>query len=151
MKQLRNTREPNREITMDRQKYIDYFKKDRFAMLTGIEVVDFGPGWATVRMTIRDDHRNALGMVQGGALFTLADLAFAVAGNSHGTVAVGIQASINFVNPGQNGVLTAKAREVTRNHRLGTYIVEITDEQGIVLASFQGTGYRKDKPLDIES
>jgi len=136
---------------MDRQKYIDHFKKDYFAVLTGIEIVDFGQGWSTVQMTIADKHRNALGMVQGGALFTLADLAFAVASNSYGTVVVGIQANINFVNPGWNGVLTAKAREVASNHRLATYSVEITNDQGVVLASFQGTGYRKDKPIEFDA
>ena len=67
-----------------------FFKNDRFARLSGIELLDAGPGWAKAQMAVGDQHLNAADVVHGGALFTLADLVFAVASNSHGRLALGI-------------------------------------------------------------
>ncbi len=50
------------------------FAADRFAALSGIEIVEAGPGWCTTRLVIEDKHLNAANVVQGGAIFTLADL-----------------------------------------------------------------------------
>ncbi len=127
----------------------EFFKKDQLAAALGIELVDFGPGSATVRMTVRPQHYNGVGIVHGGAFFTLADFAFAVASNSHGTVAVAINANISFIKPVTGGVLTAQAEEVSRGNKLGTYLVCITDEKGSVVAQFQGTVFRKGEPLPM--
>ena len=61
------------------EKVRQLLSKDRYARHSGIELVDVGPGTATVRMRIVDEHRNGVGMVHGGAIFTLADFAFAAA------------------------------------------------------------------------
>jgi acyl-CoA thioesterase len=82
-------------------------------------------------------------VVHGGAIFTLADLAFAAASNSHGTVAVAINASIWFVKAGTQGTLFAEAREVSRNPKLATYSITITDDAGEIVALFEGMVYRK--------
>ena len=63
-------------------------------------------------------HLNGYRTVQGGAIFTLADFAFAAASNAHGTVAVAINVSINFLKAGTTGTLQAEAREVARNPKL---------------------------------
>ncbi|HOA75913.1 MAG TPA: hydroxyphenylacetyl-CoA thioesterase PaaI [Phycisphaerae bacterium] len=125
----------------------EFFKQDRLAALLGIELVDYAPGSATVRMTVREQHYNGVSIVHGGALFTLADFAFAVASNSHGTVAVAINANISFIRAVTQGTLTARAEEVSRGNRLATYLVRITDEQDAVVAQFQGTVFRKGDPL----
>lgn len=116
---------------------------DRFAAHSGIELVSVAPGQAVTRMTIQSQHLNAVGVVQGGAIFTLADFAFAAASNSHGTVAVGINASITFQHAARAGVLTAEAREVARNPKLASYTVHVTDETAQIVAVFQGLVYRK--------
>ena len=74
-----------------------YFKGDHFAARNGIELVDVSPGYAKAKMALHPHHWNALRTVQGGAIFTLADLAFAAACNSHGTVAVAINVNITFM------------------------------------------------------
>ena len=127
----------------------EFFKKDQLAAALGIELVDFSAGSATVRMTVREQHYNGVSMVHGGALFTLADFAFAVASNSHGTVAVAINAAISFIKPVTTGTLTARAEEVSRGNRLATYLVRITDEHNAVIAQFQGTVFRKNDPLPM--
>jgi acyl-CoA thioesterase len=123
---------------------IERMKQDAFARLLGIELVDAGPGRAAVRMTVKDEHRNSVGMVHGGVIFTLADYAFAVACNSHGVPAVAVQCSISYFRPPQGAVLTAEASEVSLTRRLGTYVVHVRDTDGDLAALFQGMAYRKE-------
>src|SRR5512136_2251633 len=88
--------------------------RDLFAKHAGIELVEVGKGTATTRMRVQEHHLNGVRSVQGGAIFTLADLAFAAACNSHGTVAVAINVSITFIKAtGAGATLTADAKEVS--------------------------------------
>ncbi len=121
--------------------------RDEFARRSGIELVSLAPGCARAEMRVQPHHLNAVGSVQGGAIFTLADFAFAAASNSHGTVAVAINVNISFLKAVTTGLLIAEARELTRGHRLGTYTVEVKDEQGDLVAIFQGMVYRKQDKL----
>jgi acyl-CoA thioesterase len=118
--------------------------KDRFAEYIGIDLIEVRPGWAKARLTIDERHLNGLGRTQGGAVFTLADLAFAAASNSHGQPAVAISVNIFFLKATASGtVLTAEARELSKNPKLATYQVDVSDESGDRIASFQGMVYRK--------
>lgn len=118
-------------------------ERDRFARLCGLEVVSAGDGAAVVRMVVRDEHRNAMDMVHGGALFTLADYAFALACNSRHIPAVGLSTSMNFIRPGRSGAIEATARELSLTSKVGTYAVEIRDEAGELLATCQCLAFRK--------
>ena len=124
-----------------------FFQNDRFAAHSGIELLDAGPGWAKAQMTVADQHLNAADVVHGGALFTLADLVFAVASNSHGQLALGINVSISYLKAARAGTLTAEAREVSRNSKLATYTMEVRDAAGDLVALAQGTVFRKDTPV----
>jgi acyl-CoA thioesterase len=127
-----------------------YFLGDQFARRNDIELLAVSEGQATAQMTLRPHHLNGLNTVQGGAIFTLADFAFAAAANSYGTVAVAVNVSITFMKPAQTGVLRAEAREVSKNPRLGSYTVEVSDDQGGLVALFQGLAYRKkDRLCDL--
>lgn len=126
-----------------------FFKKDMFAAYNGIELLEAEKGRARVKMDITENHRNGLGIVHGGAIFTLADLAFAAASNSHGTVAVSINANISNMKAVSEGTLYAEAREISINHKLGTYTVDVTNEKGELIAIFQGMVYRKKDPIDL--
>lgn len=122
-------------------------ENDQFARLCGIELVSVGLGKACARMTVDARLYNGVGIAQGGAIFTLADFAFAAASNSHGTVAVAINVNISFLKAVKSGVLTAEAKELTRNSKLGTYTVEVKDAEGALVAIFQGMVYRKEQAL----
>src|ERR1039457_4949374 len=124
-----------------------FFKKDKFAERANIKLLSVSPGQARAKMTLYPHHLNGYGTVQGGAIFTLADLAFAAACNSHGTVAVAVNVSITFMKAGQNGTLWAEARELSRNFKLGSYTVEVKDDQGELVALFQGLAYRKSEKI----
>lgn len=125
----------------------DFFKKDRFAAHSGIELLEIVEGRAKAKMPIQDCHRNGVGTVHGGAIFTLADLVFAAASNSYGTVAVAINAGIWFVKAAKDGVLYAEAREVSQNPKLAVYAIEVTDDAGDLIAKFEGMVYRKKDPI----
>lgn len=118
-----------------------YFKKDRFAALCGLELVECRPGYAKVQLKINDNHFNAAGVVHGGVLFTMADFCFGSAANAYGRVALSINSSITFVAKGTSGILTAEAREIGRSNKLLTYDVDIRDENGKLLAHFTGMAY----------
>jgi acyl-CoA thioesterase len=124
-------------------------KNDRFAERTNVELLTVSPGQATAKMVLQPHHLNGLGSAQGGAIFTLADYAFAAAANSHGTVAVAINVSITFMKAVATGTLWAEAREVSKNFKIGSYIVEVKDDQGELVATFQGLAYRKKDKLPV--
>lgn len=79
--------------------YVDFFKKDHFAMDAGIELKEAKPGYAVACVNVIEKHLNAGGVVQGGLLFTLADLAIAAAANV-GLLAFSIQSDIRFLSSG---------------------------------------------------
>jgi acyl-CoA thioesterase len=122
-------------------------KNDRFAERTNVELLSVSLGHATAKMVLHPHHLNGLGSVQGGAIFTLADYAFAAACNSHGTVAVALNVSITFMKAATTGTLWAEAREVSKNFKVGSYVVEVKDDQGDLVATFQGLAYRKKDKL----
>jgi acyl-CoA thioesterase len=121
-------------------------QKDEFARLAGLEIVETSPGRAKVKMTVGPQHLNGMGVVHGGAIFTLADYAFAAACNSHGFAAVAVNASISFLKAVRSGVLTADAAEPADPGKLGTCIIRITDESGELVALFHGLSYSKKPP-----
>ena len=124
---------------------------DRFARHSDIELLEVKPGFAKARMEIREKHLNGLGTAQGGAVFTLADLAFAAACNSHESAAVALNVNITFIKAGMPGmVLTAEANEVSLGKGTGNYTVRVTDDNGDLVALFQGLAYRLKKPLPAD-
>lgn len=134
---------------MDTEKARIFFARDRYASLTGIEIIETKKGYCKARLVIEDKHLNAANVVQGGAIFTLADLAFAVASNSHGQLALAINVNISFLQVKSTGTLYATATEVAEPKRLGAYDVLVTDEQGEIIARFNGMVYRKKDKLPL--
>lgn len=134
---------------MDTDKARDFFSNDRYAALSGIEIVEAAKGFCRTRMVIEEKHLNAANVVQGGAIFTLADLAFAVASNSHGQLALAINVNISYLRAKSSGTLYATAKEVGEPKQLGAYDVLVTDEKGGIVARFNGMVYRKKEKLPI--
>ncbi len=126
---------------------LEFFKNDRFAEAAGAELVEVGEGYAVATMEVGPQHLNAGGVCQGGALFTLADLACAGACNSHGRLTLLTNASVNFFKAVSSGLLRAEAREVYEHTRLCHYEVRVLDEAGELVALFNGNGYHKNAPL----
>lgn len=114
------------------------WKEDDASRGLGMEIVDIGPGRATITMTVKPEMVNGQRIVHGGFIFTLADSTFAFACNSHNDRAVAAQGAITFIRPGKLGdILVATAREVSRSGRSGIYDVQVTANGGVI-AEFRG-------------
>lgn len=127
----------------------DFFKNDRFAADAGCELQKISDGYAVATMTVGKQHLNAGGVCQGGAMFTLADLAFAAAVNSHGQLTFSINSTINIFSSAKEGdVLTAVAKEEVNHPKIPFCEVRITNQDGKLIASFIGQAYRKQQVID---
>jgi acyl-CoA thioesterase len=128
---------------MNNSDLISFFKNDRFAALTGIEIIEAKKGYCKAQLRIAEKHLNAANVVQGGAIFTLADTAFAVASNSHGQLALAINVNITYLKGVSGGTLFAIATEFDNPKKLGAYDVIVTNEKDEIIARFNGLVYRK--------
>ena len=131
-----------------RARLADHVERDGLCRTLGIRFVGGGAGHAAVAMTTDARHVNFNGACHGGAIFALADTAFGLASNSHGPVAVGIDAHITFqagVTVGET--LVARAVEITRSRRIAVYRIDVvrTGNGGAetAVSSFTGTVYVK--------
>lgn len=129
---------------MENTDYIEFFKQDRFAVSSGIRLTEVKPGYAKAELTIAKNHLNAGNVAQGGALFTLADLAMAAAANANGRLAFSIQSDIRFLQSAFLGEkLYAEAHEILLRKTVCHYRVEIKKENGELVAVCDGICYRK--------
>jgi acyl-CoA thioesterase len=130
---------------MDNEVLIEKVKADKFARFVGIELVSAGEGRAVAKLELTENHLNGAGRVQGGAIFTLADYAFAAASNSRGHPTVGINVSISYYKAPMGRSITATASEISEGKRISGYNVDVHDEDGSLVARFVGMGYTSRK------
>lgn len=129
----------SKDLPADLEARLKSMKAAPYALRLGMETVSVGENEAVVKMSV-DGLTNALGTAHGGAIFSLADQAFALAANSRGEPQVAISASITYMKPGK-GDLVAKARKVDENKSTSVYEVRVTQDDEVV-AVFQGIGYK---------
>ncbi len=127
------------------QKVLDHILKDAFAGHLGARVEIPAPGHSRVSLTITKAMTNFHGTTHGGVIFSISDMAFAAACNSHGRVAVALNVSISFLKPSFPGDrLVAEAREVHKGRRTSLYdITVINEDTGELIAKSQDQAYRK--------
>ncbi len=126
----------------------DYFHhSDSFATRLGIEIVEVGPDCAVAIMPINEMHKNGMGNAHGGAIFSLADMAFAAAAHASGIFFVSAQANISFLEPGRVGPLRGEAKQVRFGRTLGIYNIRILDALDNLVAIGTITGYNTHIPI----
>lgn len=119
-----------------------YFSQDRFATENGMTLDELDESHATASLTISARHKNAYGGVMGGAIFTLADFAFAALTNDRERVTVAQQVSINYLSPPKGERLIATARYKKNGRSSCVVNVDVTDDAGREIAQFVGTGFK---------
>ena len=125
---------------------------DHFAQINGIQLTEIREGYARAEMTVTDKHINGGGVCQGGAIFTLADLAFAAVCNSHGLLTLGINNSISFLRSAKLGDhLTAIATEVCNHPRLPYCDIKVYNQDNELIATVNGQAYRKQDSFPFSS
>lgn len=122
------------------------FAGDRFAVEVAGAVIDIAePGHAVCSMPIRPIHLNTNSVPMGGAIFTLADFAFAVAANGHSERStVTQQVSITFLAPSRGKTLIAEVRCLKAGRTTCLYAVDVTDDLGAQIAHLTVNGYTID-------
>ncbi len=115
---------------------------DPYCETLGIDLVKLERGAARTELEIREDLLNFHGTPHGGAIYSLADAAFAAASNSHGETALALETNISYLDVVETGTtLTATAEETHVSGRTAEYEVIVTaDDERI--ATFRGRVYR---------
>ena len=125
------------------------FAHDRYATeATGICIDEVAPGCARCSVELHPIHRNAMGAVMGGVIFTLADLAFAAAANS-GCISeekplawVSLDTHIQYLSQPKGSALTAEATCVRQGRTTCAYRIAVCDEHGTPVAQVTTTGLK---------
>lgn len=113
---------------------------DAYARSLGVGLVSVSDDEITIEMTVGPEHLNFLDVGHGGMVFSLADCAFSLASNSAGERAVAIDTHLVLTAASRSGDrLRATAAEASRGRTLGTYRVDVTRDDGRIVALFTGT------------
>lgn len=123
-------------------------RTDRFAANAGCRITEVDDHHAVAEMTVSAEHLNGGNVCQGGALFTLADLAIAALMNNDGQLTFGISNNIIFVTSAKEGDhLRAEAVHVTNHPKIPSVEVRVTNQTGQLICHVTGMGYRKSLPI----
>lgn len=120
----------------------EHFKQDRFATLNGMILDELTDEYCLCHVQLSERHQNAYGGVMGGAIFTLADYAFAALCNNDHQLTVALNVNISFLSAPKGNVLYARATRIKSGRTTGVYNVEVSDNTGRQVALFVGTGYK---------
>ena len=121
------------------------FKKDKFAINNGVKLEELTEDYSICSLELNDNHKNAYGGVMGGAIFTLADFAFATLSNNIHSLTVAQSVNITYLSAPKGNKLFAKAT-CRKNGRTTSIInVDVYDDTGRDVALFIGTGFKLEK------
>ena len=134
----------------DINKVTEFFSNDLFVKHCDIKINEAKEGYCECAMKTSQFHLNAGGVIQGGAIYTLADFTFAVAANCDGKMTVTESASINYLKAGKGEKLIARANKISSGKSTCLYRVEIFDEKNTLIAYMTATGFIKDIPMNFK-
>lgn len=120
----------------------DMHADDHVTRALGIRIVQMAPGYVRMTMTVRNDMLNSFRICHGGLITTLADSAFAYACNSYNRLTLAAGIAVDFLAPAKEGdLLTAEAKEISRNGRTGIYDVTVTNQNNEQVAVLRGRAH----------
>ena len=130
----------------DEELAMAYFKNDIFAVeTTGVHLEKVSEGYAKVSLPLSRAVENAAGRVIGGAIFTMADFAFAVAANYSRPVTVTLTSQVSYFCTASGDILYAETRCIRDGKHTCFYETDITDGAGTLIARVSTTGCRLKK------
>ncbi len=138
----------NDESDLQNKKLFEMISSDSFAKFMGIKLESLKPGYARLSMIFTKEMLNFHGIIHGGAIFALADAAFAASSNSHGKTSVALNMNINFISavqPGQKLIAVGSEEKVTR--KVGVYRITVKTVEDELIAVADGVVYRKESML----
>ncbi|NCP09627.1 hotdog fold thioesterase [bacterium] len=132
-----------------RESLIIAVQREQFSNLLKIKLLDLDTGYALVEMAYEPAAMNNIyERAHGGAIFSLIDEAFQVAGQTYGSIAVALNVNVTYIaSPEPGSILRAEATAVSTTKRTGTFEIRVTDESGRLIALCQALGFRTGKPI----
>jgi len=122
----------------------ELFGNDHFATeACGCRVLEASRGHAVCAFDIAPIHLNAMGNVMGGAIFTLADFALAIACNMGEEPTVAVNNTIEYLNSSKGSTLIATCDADKSGRNLGFYTVEVKDDLDTPVAKMTATCFRR--------
>jgi acyl-CoA thioesterase len=138
-------------MEIDLEKFRAFFAADRYAAAAGIVIDSVTEDSVVCSMEITGMHRNAGGAVQGGAIFTLADLAFAVHSNLDMVrgadigITVGQSCAISYLKSTKGSKLIATSRCISKGRNISVFRITVEDDLGVPVAEMHGNGFTTPK------
>lgn len=120
----------------------EFFANDRFAAMTGIEILEVSENYAKTKLEVKEHHLNANNVVMGGCVYTLADFTFALAANCGDMRSMTLSSNMIFNSPASGKILYAETEIVKNGRKVCNYIVHITDENERTVATATMIGFR---------
>ena len=135
---------PNKNLA---KKVVDkMINGDAFSQWLGIEVLGVAEGFCKLKMTVREEMTNGFNIAHGGISYSLADSALAFASNSDGIQSLSVETAISHTKKVMSGdTLIAETQEISKNKKSAVYNINITNQDNIEIAHFQGKVYRTEK------
>ena len=125
---------------------------DRFAAGCGARLIEIAPGSAVALLEVTSAHLNAGGVCQGGAIFTLADLVFSALVNQGENLTFAINSTIYYhVSAKEGDTLRAEGHLSCAHHRIPSVEVEVTNQDGVRIATFTGQAYTGRHPVSFDT
>jgi 1,4-dihydroxy-2-naphthoyl-CoA hydrolase len=121
-----------------------------FDALYGLEVLEHDETHVRAQVAVRDELKQAMGLVHGGVLASIAEsitsLATALAVLPEGRSAQGLSNQTSFLRPITEGTIHAEARRRHRGRSTWVWEVELTDDEGRLCALVRMTIAVRDLP-----
>jgi 1,4-dihydroxy-2-naphthoyl-CoA hydrolase len=121
-----------------------------FDALYGLEVLEHDDAYVRAQVAVRDDLKQAMGLVHGGVFASIAEsitsLATALAVLPEGRSAQGLSNQTSFLRPITQGTIHAEARRRHRGRSTWVWEVELTDDDGRLCALVRMTIAVRDLP-----
>lgn len=122
------------------------YNNDFFSKWLGIETLDISKGNCKLKMTIRKEMLNGFNIAHGGITYSLADSALAFAANTHGNKSLSIETKMSYLKPVKEGdILTAIVKKESLSEKRGEYLITITNQNNLEIATFNGIVHRTSK------
>jgi len=117
--------------------------RDPYIKFLGVRIDKIEKGYALCSIRISHDMLNFHGMVHGGLVFSLADVAFSVASNCDHLPSYALDMSGSFLKTARvDDIITAEAQLIHTTKRTGLYRMEVFNGKEL-MATFNGTVFRK--------
>lgn len=122
-------------------------KRNAFMQHNHIELERVTMDGAVFSLEIRPESKNPMGIVHGGVFYSMADNAAGFAAHTDGRCYVTQSGSMNFLHNRAEGIVRAEARVRHRGKSTCLAVVDITDEEGTLLATGDFSFFCVDRAL----